>query len=64
MTGRSIKDILKRAFEEELDVALLAFTNWAVWNRRNQIRLKEMACPLDQIHSMSKDRKHEFQLLH
>ena len=64
MTGRSIKDILKRAFEEELDVALLAFMSWAVWNRRNQIRLKEMACPLDQIHSMSKDRKHEFQLLH
>ena len=45
MIGRSIKDILKRAFKEELDVALLAFTSWAVWNRRNQIRLKEMACP-------------------
>ena len=42
----------------------MAFTGWAVWNRRNQIRLKEAACPLDQIYMLSKDRKNEFQLLH
>ena len=35
-----------------------------MWNRQNQIRLKETACPLDQIHAMSKGRKYEFQLLH
>nr|POF05341.1 hypothetical protein CFP56_53548 [Quercus suber] len=35
MTGRSIKDIFKRAFEEKMDVALLAFTSGAMWNRRN-----------------------------
>lgn len=64
MTGRSIKDIFKRAFEEKIDVALLAFTSWAVWNRLNQVQLKETACPLDQIHALSKDRKYEFQLLH
>ncbi|XP_030923046.1 uncharacterized protein LOC115949925 [Quercus lobata] len=64
MTGRCIKDIFKRALEEEMDVALLAFTSWAVWNRRNQVRLKETTCPLEQIHALSKDRKNEFQLLH
>nr|POF24766.1 putative ribonuclease h protein [Quercus suber] len=64
MTGRSIKDIFKQAFEEKMDVALLAFTSWAIWNRRNQVRLKETACPLDQIHGLSKDRTYEFQLLH
>nr|POF24765.1 hypothetical protein CFP56_54553 [Quercus suber] len=56
MTGRSIKDIFKRAVEEKMDVALLAFTSWAIWNRHNQVRLKETACPLDQIHALSKDR--------
>ena len=64
MTGRCVKDIFKRALEEEMDVALLAFTSWAVWNKRNQVRLKETACPLEQIHALSKDKKNEFQLLH
>ncbi|XP_030930869.1 uncharacterized protein LOC115956706 [Quercus lobata] len=64
MTGRSVKDIFTRAFEEEMDVALMAFTSWAVWNRRNQVRLNETACPLEQIHALSKDKKNEFQLLH
>ena len=54
----------KRAFEERMDVELLAFTSWAVCNRRNQVRLKQQACPLDQIHVLSTDRKNEFQLLH
>ena len=35
-----------------------------MWNRRNQVRLNETACPLEQIHALSKDRKNEFQLLH
>ena len=64
MKGRGIKDIFKRAFAEKTDGALMAFTSWAVWNRRNQIHLKEAACPLDQIYALSKDRKNEFQLLH
>ena len=43
---------------------LLAFTGWALWNRRNQIRLNEAACPLNQVLQVSKERKLEFQLLH
>ena len=35
-----------------------------MWNRRNQVRLNETTCPLEQIHALSKDRKNEFQLLH
>ena len=64
MTGSSVMDNFKRAFEERMDVELLAFTSWAVCNRRNQVRLKQQACPLDQIHVLSTDRKNEFQLLH
>lgn len=64
MKVSSVKDIFKQAFAERKDVALLMFTGWAVWNRQNKIRLKEKACPLDLIHALFKDRKHEFQLLH
>ena len=64
MPGSSVKDVFKRAFEERMDVELLAFTSWAVWNRRNQVRLKLQACPIDQIHVLSKERKNEFQLIH
>ena len=42
----------------------LAFTGWALWNRRNQIRFNEAACPLNQVLQVSKERKLEFQLLH
>ena len=35
MKGRGIKDIFNRAFTEKTDVALMVFTSWAVWNRRN-----------------------------
>ena len=64
MPGSSVKDVFKRAFEERMDVELLAFTSWAVWNRRNQVRLKLQACPLDQIHVLSQERKNESQLIH
>lgn len=64
MKGSNIKDIFKRAFAKRKYVALLALTGWAVWDRQNQIFLKEAACPLNQIHTLSKDRKYEFQLLH
>ena len=40
---------------------MLAFIGWAIWNRRNQVRFKETACPLDQILNLSKERKAEFQ---
>ena len=35
MSGSTIKDIFKKAFLEKKDAELLAFTAWAVWNRRN-----------------------------
>ncbi|KAK9993039.1 hypothetical protein SO802_022742 [Lithocarpus litseifolius] len=47
MQGSSVKEIFSHAFAENKDVALLAFTGWTVWNRRNQLRFKESACPLD-----------------
>nr|POE53955.1 hypothetical protein CFP56_53457 [Quercus suber] len=34
---------------------------WAIWNHRNQVHVKEAACPLDQILNLSKERKAEFQ---
>ena len=64
MEGSSVKDIFKRAFADQLDTELLAVTSWNVWNRRNKIRSKEVVYPLDQIHTLSKDRKTEFQQLH
>ena len=64
MEGSGVKDIFKRAFTEKLDAELLAVTSWSVWNRRNKIRAKEAACLLDQIHTLSKERITEFQLLH
>lgn len=47
MQVSSVKEIFSHAFSEKKDTALLAFTSWAVWNRRNQLRLKENACPTD-----------------
>ena len=46
-----------------MGVALLAFTSWSVWNRRNQLHFKENACPLNQILPLAKERKREFQCL-
>ena len=64
MHGSTIKDIFKRAFSEEKDAELLAFTTWAVWTRQNQLRFNEASCPLNQIMSLSKDRKAKFQCIH
>nr|XP_023894138.1 uncharacterized protein LOC112006071 [Quercus suber] len=49
LEGQSMKDIFNIASTEKKDIELLAFTGWAIWNRRNQVRLKKAACPLDQI---------------
>nr|POF18436.1 ribonuclease p protein subunit p29 [Quercus suber] len=38
MQGHTAKEIFKRALEEDKDATLLAFTSWAIWNRRNQTR--------------------------
>ena len=35
--------------EEDKDPSLLAFMGWAIWNRHNQIRFNEVACPLNQL---------------
>ena len=63
MWGKTAKEIFKHALEEKKDVALLAFMSWALWNKRNQIRTHQNACPLNQILNISKERKSEFQLL-
>ena len=57
MQGSSVKEIFSHALAEKKDVALLAFTGWAVWNQRNQIQFKESACPLDQILPLARKGK-------
>ena len=64
MQGSSVKDVFQKAFSESRDAELLAFTSWAVWNRRNKLRFNEVPCPLDQILTLSKDRITEFQRIH
>ena len=49
---------------EKKDAELLAFTGWTIWNHRNQIRFKEVMCPINHILPLSKERKVEFQNLH
>ena len=61
LEGQPMKDIFKYALSEGKDTELLAFMGWAIWNRRNQIRFKEAACPLNHISTLSKERKAEFQ---
>ena len=61
--GQTAKEIFKYELEEKKDVALLAFTSWALWNGRNQIRTNQNACPLNQIMNTSKECKREFQIL-
>jgi len=49
MQGQTAKKIFVRALEEDKDATLLAFTSWAIWNRRNKPRVGQAACPLNQI---------------
>ncbi|KAK9993595.1 hypothetical protein SO802_023298 [Lithocarpus litseifolius] len=64
MQGSSVKEIFSHALAENKDVELLAFTGWAVWNRRNRLRFNEIACPLNQLLPLAKERKMEFKSLH
>ena len=61
LEGQSMKDIFKFALSKNKDTELLAYMGWAIWNRRNQIRFNEVACPLNQIFNLSKERKAKFQ---
>ena len=58
-----MKEIFSYAFKENMDVVLLAFTSWSVWNRRNQLRFEESACPLNQILPLAKEKEREFKRL-
>ena len=60
LEGQSMKDIFNFAISGKKDVELLAFTGWAILNCRNQVRLKEAACPMDQILKLSEGRNAEF----
>ena len=55
MQGQTAKEIFVRALEEDKDATLLAFTSWAIWNRRNQLRVGQATCPLNQILNTSKE---------
>jgi len=60
LQGYNVKEIFQRAFTEKKDAELLAFTSWAIWNRKNQVRFKEAVCPINHILPLSKERKAEF----
>ena len=64
MFGKTPMDIFERAFKENKDPSLLAYMAWSIWNRRNQVRFNEEACPLQRIDQLSKERQVEFQNLH
>lgn len=64
MNRKTPLNIFEYAFKENRDPPLLAFMAWSIWNRRNQIRLNEVACPLHCIVQLSKERKAGFQNLH
>ena len=55
MQGQTAREIFKRALEEDKDATLLAFTSWAIRNRRNQIWVGQQACLLNQILNISKE---------
>ena len=56
MQGNSVKEIFNHAFAEKKDVALLAFTGWAVWNRRNQIQGECLPIRSDLVISKGKEK--------
>ena len=60
LQGCSVKEIFQKAFMKKKDAELLAFTGWAIWNRRNLVRFKEAVCPINHILPLSKERKAEF----
>ena len=64
MGGKTMLDIFKHAFREDRDPSLLAFMAWTIWYRQSQVRFKEVACPLNCIDQLSKERKSKFQNLH
>nr|POE63980.1 hypothetical protein CFP56_02015 [Quercus suber] len=63
MQGRSFLEIFQFAISNSKDPDLLAFMGWAMWNRRNQLRMNQEACPLNQIIQVFNERREEYQFL-
>lgn len=55
MQGKIGMEIFNHALEEDKDPSLLAFTAWALWICRNQLRLNKAPCPLNQILQVSNE---------
>ena len=61
MAGKKAREIFNHALEEDKDPSLLAYTAWALWNRRNKCWTNEPQYPLNQIRQFARDRRKEFQ---
>ena len=62
MVGKTARKIFNHTLEEYKDPSLLAYTAWALWNRRNKCRTNEPQYPLNQILQFARDRRREFQI--
>ena len=61
MAGKIAREIFNHALEEDKDPSLLAYTAWALWNRRNKCQKNEPQYPLNQILQFARDQRKEFQ---
>ena len=55
-------DLTDCVFAENKDPALFSMVIWALWNRRNNLRLGKTVISLDQVLHQAKDRLREFTL--
>ena len=58
----SFLDLIGSVFAENRDLACFSMVVWALWNRRNNLRLRKAGGTLGQLFSQAKDRVKEFSL--
>ena len=58
----SFIDLIGCVFADNRDPTLFSMVAWAIWNRRNNLRLGKPAAPLNELVTQAQDRLREFQL--
>ena len=58
----SFLDLIGSVFAENRDPACFSMVVWALWNRRNNLRLGKASGTLGQLFSLAKDKAKEFSL--
>ena len=58
----SFIDLIGSVFADNRDPTLFSMVAWAIWNRRNNLRLGKPATPLNELVTQAQDRLREFQL--